>query len=277
MPEPVTAPSAGSLLREGKLGPALAAATAELRKQPSNLGARILVAELLLISGNLERADVILDAAADIDPGSAVAVAAFRQLLRADMARRQLRRDGRVPEFLGEPTPACRTLLAGYVALRDGDMAGAASAAALAEATRPRVPGDADDEPFDDFRDGDDLSAGIFEVLTTTGKYFWIPTERVEAIELHPPARAQDLAWRRASMTVRDGPDGDVYLPVTYDWNNESQDDALRLGRATDWRTLLEPSSNAPGLMQGLGQRTFLAGERSLEIMAATRLRFGAL
>lgn len=275
MLEPANAPNAGSLLREGKLGPALAAAAANVRKRPGDLGARILLAELLLLAGNLERADVILDAAADIDPGSAVAVAAFRQLLRADTARRQLRRDGRVPEFLGEPTPACRALLAGYVALRAGDTASAAHAAAEAEAARPRAPGDVDSEPFDDFRDGDDLLAGVFEVLTTTGKYFWIPTERVEAIDLHPPGRPRDLAWQRASMTVRDGPDGDVYLPVTYDWNGDAPDDALRLGRATDWRSLLEASGDAPGLVQGLGQRTFLAGERSLELMAATRLRFG--
>lgn len=276
MAESAIAPSAGSLLREGKLGPALDAAAADVRKRPGDLKARVLLAELLLLAGNLERADVILDSAADIDPGSAVAVAAFRQLLRADMARRQLRREGRVPEFLGEPTPACRALLAGYVALRAGDMASAAQAAAEAEAARPRAPGDADNEPFDDFRDGDDLLAGVFEVLTTTGKYFWIPTERVEAIELHPPGRPRDLAWRRVSMTVRDGPDGDVYLPVTYDWIDEAPDDALRLGRATDWRSLFEASGDAPGLVQGLGQRTFLAGERPLELMAVTRLRFGA-
>lgn len=276
MPDSATAPTAGSLLREGKLGPALDAVTAEVRKRPADFASRILLAELLLLAGNLERADVILDAATDIDPGGAVTVAEFRQLLRADMARRQLRRDGRVPEFLGDPTPACRALLAGYVALRAGDLPGAAQAAAEAEAARPRVPGEADGEVFDDFRDGDDLLAGVLEVLTTTGKYFWIQTERVEAIELHPPRRPRDLAWRRASMVVRDGPDGDVYLPATYGWDGEAPDDTLRLGRTTDWRTVLEPADDRPGLVQGVGQRTFLAGEQSLGIMAATRLRFGA-
>lgn len=276
MAESDTAPGAGALLREGKLGPAIDAAAAGVRKRPADFAARVLLAELLLLAGNLERADMILDAAAGLDPGGAVVAAEFRQLLRADMARRQLRRDGRVPEFLGEPTPACRALLAGHVALRAGDAPGAARAAAEAEAARPRAPGEADDGVFDDFRDGDDLLAGVFEVLTTTGKYFWVPTERVEAVELHPPRRARDLAWRRASMTVRDGPDGDVYLPALYGPEGEAPGDALRLGRETDWRVLVEPAGEAPGLVQGVGQRVFLAGERPLGIMAATRLRFGA-
>ena len=44
---------------------------------------------------------------------------------------------------------------------------------------RPVVAGRRDGTDFADFRDADDLWAGNFEVLTTTGKYFWIPTERV--------------------------------------------------------------------------------------------------
>lgn len=276
MPESAAAPNVGSLLREGKLAPALDTATAELRKRPSDVAARILFAELLLLAGNLERADVILDAAANIDPSGAVVIAEFRQLLRADMARRQLRRDGRVPEFLGDPTSACQALLAAHVALRAGNLPDAALAAAAAEATRPRVPGRADGEAFDDLRDADDLLSGVFEVLTTTGKYFWIPTERVEAVELHKPRRPRDLAWRRASMTVRGGPEGDVYLPVIYDCDAEAPGDELRLGRTTDWRTVLEPNGDAPGLVQGLGQRIYLAGEQPLGVMAVTRLSFGA-
>ncbi len=90
-------------LAAGQLGPAITAANAEVRRNPGNLGGRVLLAELLLFAGNLDRADTILDAAATADPRSAVIVAEFRQLLRAETARRQCAREGRVPEFLGEP------------------------------------------------------------------------------------------------------------------------------------------------------------------------------
>ena len=59
---------AGSLFREGRLTDAVAAANAAVRKAPSDLGARLLLAELLVFSGNLERADVILDACGDLGP-----------------------------------------------------------------------------------------------------------------------------------------------------------------------------------------------------------------
>jgi type VI secretion system protein ImpE len=58
----------GALFREGKLMPAIEAANAAVRKNPADLGSRILLAELLLFTGNVERADVILDAAAQADP-----------------------------------------------------------------------------------------------------------------------------------------------------------------------------------------------------------------
>ena len=72
----------GALFREGKLMPAIEAANAAVRKNPADLGSRILLAELLLFTGNVERADVILDAAAQADPTALIAVAEFRQLLR---------------------------------------------------------------------------------------------------------------------------------------------------------------------------------------------------
>jgi len=82
-----------------------------VRKNPADLGSRVLLAELLVFSGNFERADTILDAAARIDPTVTVGIAEFRQLIRAALARRQSSREGRLPEFLGEPTPALRSAL----------------------------------------------------------------------------------------------------------------------------------------------------------------------
>jgi type VI secretion system protein ImpE len=261
--------TAASLLRAGKLDDAVAAAQAALRKSPTDLGMRVLLGELLLFTGNLERADVVLDAASAIDPTTAVVVAEFRQLIRADMARRQLFRDGRVPEFLSEPTETQRLQLAALVALRAGDLEEAARQTAAAEAARPHVPGKHADAAFDDFRDGDDLLGGSFEVLTTTGKYYWIPAERVDTLEFHAPKRPRDLFWRRASMSVSQGPDGDVYLPVVYA-TEDSLSDPLRLGRETDWRQA------DGGPVRGVGQRLFLAGEDAVAIMDLGNLRFGA-
>src|SRR5215510_6818801 len=170
---------AGRLFREGNLADALAAANAAVRRAPTDIGARVLLAELLAFSGNIERADVVLDACADLDPTAAVVVAEFRQLLRGETARRQLFSEGRVPEFLGEPTAAQRLALSALVALREGNAAEAAKLVEQSEEARIHPTGTSPDGPFDDMRDGDDVLATCFEVITTTGKYFWISPERV--------------------------------------------------------------------------------------------------
>jgi type VI secretion system protein ImpE len=159
-----------------------------------------------------------------------------------------------------------RLVLAALVAQRGGDAAEAARLAAEAEAARPHVSGHAGEAAFDDFRDADDLCAGFFEVLTSTGKYFWIPTERVDSIEFHPPKRARDLMWRRASMSVRNGPDGEVYLPAIYGTEEAELSDALKLGRETDWK--------GEALVRGLGQRLFLVGEEAIGVMDLTTIEF---
>ncbi|GAC1346825.1 MAG: type VI secretion system accessory protein TagJ [Acetobacteraceae bacterium] len=263
-----TQDAAGSLFRAGKLTEAIAAGNAALRKSPTDLGARILLAELLVFAGNLERADVMLDAAGDLDPALAVVVAEFRQLVRGEVARRQLFRDGRVPEFLGEPTAAQRAALAALVAVRAGDAAEAGRLAEQAESERVHPSGVADGKPFDDLRDTDDLLATCLEVITTTGKYFWIPPERVLSIELHPPKRPRDLYWRRASMQVANGPDGDVYMPAIYPADGELSE-TLRLGRETDWR-----QAGDQGPMRGFGAVTMLVGEEACTLMELTSLTF---
>lgn len=266
---------AGRLFHEGNLAAALTAANAAVRRAPTDIGARVLLAELLAFSGNIERADVVLDACADLDPTAAIVVAEFRQLLRGETARRQLFSEGRVPEFLGEPTPAQRSALAAIVALRNGDPAEAARLAAEAEAARPHPAGTLRGAAFDDMRDADDLLACCFEVITTTGKYFWIPPERVVLLEFHPAKRPRDLFWRRATMQVADGPDGDVYLPVIYPPMTkvaaDAMTDPLRLGRATDWQ---QAGDGGPTI--GLGAVTVLVGEEALTWLEIDKIDFKA-
>ncbi len=260
----------GALFQFGQLTAAVQAGNAAVRAAPADLSARMFLAELLLFAGNFDRIDVILDAAGEIDPQAMVVIAEFRQLLRAEMARRQFWREGRVPEFLGEPTATQRLLMAASVSLRAGDPIEAGKLAEAAEAARPPAPGHMGDVAFDDFRDIDDVCGGSLEVLTSTGKYYWIPVERIASMEFHPPKRARDLFWRRVTMSVNDGPDGDVYLPCLYGTEDATMDDAVRLGRVTEWRE----SEGAP--VRGVGQRTFLVGDEAVEVMSLASIEFDA-
>lgn len=260
---------AGALFREGQLAAATEAATRAVRGAPTALAPRMLLAELLAFAGEVERADRILDAASSLVPTAAVAVAQFRQLLRADMARREVFRDGRLPDLPHRPGEAQRLALAALTALRAGDVGEAARLAMAAEAARPRLPGRHDGQAFDDLRDADDLLAGTVEVLTTAGTYLWIPTERVARLVPRPPRRPRDLLWRQAELTLRDGPAAEVFLPALYPMQG-AEAEPLRLGRATEWQ--------APpgGPVCGLGQRVLLVGEVAVTMLELGTLEFGA-
>ncbi|HEV3023534.1 MAG TPA: type VI secretion system accessory protein TagJ, partial [Pirellulales bacterium] len=221
--------------RDGRLAEALAAATADVKAHPADLTARTFFCELLCFAGDWERADRQLDALSNLEPKTAVHVAVWRQLIRAERARQQFHAEGRVPEFLGQPTADFELRLKASIALRENDPA-AAELLREAEDLRPKVKGEADGQPFDDCRDLDDLTASFFEVLTTTGKYFWVPFERVEEATFEPPSTPRDQLWRQVQMVVRGGPDGTVFLPVLYAGTCAAPREALCLGRETDWR-----------------------------------------
>ena len=254
----------------GNLREALEAATDEVRGHPTDTAQRGFLAELLCFSGEFERADRQLDTIGQQEPQAMVGVSMYRQLIRAEMARQQFFTEGRLPEFLDKPSPAIQIYLEASIELREGDAPKAAQRLEEVEQQRFHVSGRCDGEPFDDLRDLNDLTAACLEVLTSNGKYYWIPIEKVESIELHPPKRPRDLIWRGARMVVDQGPDGEVFLPTLYPNTHASDDDKLRLGRATDWIG----GDDSPA--QGVGLRTFLVGEGDRTILQINQIEFDA-
>ncbi|MBE7209405.1 MAG: SciE type virulence protein [Gluconacetobacter diazotrophicus] len=284
-----------ALFRRGRLHPAIAAATELVKRHPGDATLRISLAEYLLFTGSLERADALLAGAEAVDGELAIVVAEFRQLLRGANRRRRLATEGQPPEFIGEPTEMQTALLRAAVALRAGDRPAAAEAAEAAEAARRPLSGRHDDLPFDDFRDADDTIGGNIEVFTTTGRFFWIDAANVLSMQMHEPRRPRDLIWRRCTMSVRNGPDGDVYLPALYDSAPaaappaaagasptaaeaspaaaeaspaaaEASDDALALGHVTEW------DDAAP--VRGRGQRILLLGDAGVPFHELRHVEF---
>jgi len=86
--------NAQALWREGRLQDAIAAATAEVKNNPTNRGTRAFLWELLAFTGDLERMDRHLDVLGQQDPEALALVAMFRQLVRAEQARRQFFQEG---------------------------------------------------------------------------------------------------------------------------------------------------------------------------------------
>lgn len=257
-------------LRAGELDQAIALMNAEVRQHPADIDRRGVLAELLCISGNLDRADAILDSISTLDPKFAVGVALVRQIIRAEQARQQFFQEGRLPEFIKRPVGAMELELRAAIALREGAKDEAAALIAEAETVRTPAAGFANDDRFDDFRDLDDLSAAHLEVLTATGKYYWIPVADVKSLEFRKAERRRDFIWRRASLSVADGPEGEIFIPSVYPSGKDGLAAHFRLGYETDF------VGKETGPKFGVGLRTFLVGDNAVTILELNRLTFQA-
>lgn len=263
---------ARTLLHQNRLDDAIAAQIEVVRAKPAEADHRALLAELLCLSGQWERADKQLDLIGTQQPGLAVGVALFRQLIRGAIAREEVFLKGAVPEMIGGATEPLQAALAALLDLRDGSEESASATLKAAEAKRVPLSGSCDDKPFDDIRDGDDLTAGVLEVISSTGKYFWVPWERVAELDLEKPKSLRERIWRQASLSVREGPDGIVYIPALYPLlPGRSLSVEARLGRLTDWIEL------GGGATVGIGVRTLLIGDHGLTLDEITSLSVNAL
>jgi len=241
-------------LSEGDLGAAVEDLQQRVRSQPTNVSLRFELAEALLLSGAFERADTHFDLVSTQDHEFGLRVALVRQLIRAELARHEVFTQGRAPEVLGDIDPEIELGLKVLLLQRDGgDAAGLRQAAD--EASAPIV-GQVDGQAINFVRDLDDRVADVLEVLTSVGKYYWVPFRRVRALELQPPQHPRDIIWRTANLEVEGGPEGVVYIPATYAAPPGSVSDSLKLGRETEWREV-------NGLTQGVGLRCLVLGEEA--------------
>lgn len=270
--------TAADHFQAGNLQAAVTAALDHVRNNPTDRTGRFNLAEILVFAGDLERADKQLDLlGTNPNADDMLAVMMLRQVLRGEMARREVFAEGRPPEFLSAPPEAARKVLEGLIRIREGKPAEATSFLHEAEEARPKLTGTLNGTPFADFRDLDDLCGPFMEVVTGHGKYYWVPLESIVSLKFEPPAIKMDLFWRRAKLIVRDGPEGDVFIPCIYPGSHTDSDEAIKLGRKTDYRG---GDDGTP--TRGHGMREFVVigtGEddvQSVPIMELAKLEFKA-
>ena len=258
--------TAYELYQQAKLDEAIQAALQDVKTAPTDVNKRLLLCDLLCLANDLTRVDRQLNVLAKQATDLAVGIGLYRALVRAELARQDFFESGRVPEFMESVSDVLKLHLRASIALRDGTGAEAQQILEEAEQARPHLRGQCDGQPFEDFRDLDDLMAPCLEVLTSTGKYYWVGWDQIESLEFHPPRQLRDLVWRPTQMIIRNGPEAVVYVPVLYAGTHDSADPQLRLGRGTDWEEITD------GPMVGVGQRMFLVGSEDKSILSIHRV-----
>ena len=257
------------LFQAGELTEAVAAATTAVRLKPMDVKARSLLCELLCFCGEFERADKQLDATLQTDPQTMVGVSLLKHLIRSELSRREVYRQGRIPEFLTTPTESQKKRLEALLCVRSGQAGDAARLANEATELDCGLSGEVDGLPFTEFVDLDDLLGPTLEVYTATGKYFWIGFEQILNLEFNPVEHLSDMLWRAAAIETVGEINGRIHVPALYESSEKSTDQRIRIGRATEWI-----KADDAGPTRGAGQREFLVNDDVVSIMQIRKLSF---
>lgn len=258
---------AKALLDAGRLADAVEAVTREVKARPADEARRTFLFELLLFAGEWERALKQLDVLARRDAQSELGAQVLRNNVAAMRGRERLFAEGVAPHFISEPTPDVDLHLSAINEWRAGRPEEARRLLDEAASVRAPLVGKVDGREFEDWRDADDLVAPVLE-LVISDKYTWLPFAEVKRVEFEAPRRLRDLVWCGARVETRRGVVGELFVPALYERSSRHADEAVRLGRATDWR-------DDGGLERAAGLRLFLAGDEELSIFEARRVEFG--
>lgn len=226
---------AKALLNTGNLSEAIQSTLNFVKANPVNPQARTFLFELSLFSGDWERAERQLDTIGKQDAATMIGSMIYRQCLEAERKRAKYFSDGLKPEFLSDPPHYVYGLLTANNRLREGNSAEARQILDQTEEDRPAFPCKVNGEEAEDFRDYNDLTSGIMEVIIKDS-YVWVPFEQIEKITINEPQSLRDLFWLQGKMETANGTNGEVFFPTLYVNSYKHDDNQVRLGRMTDWK-----------------------------------------
>jgi type VI secretion system protein ImpE len=234
---------ASQFFRAGKLQEAIDALGSVLRDNPSDNKSRTFLFELLCFAGDYDRAEKHLELLQQQSGEAAMGALLYRGALNAERARNEMFEQKNFPPA---PTPS---------------------------GPGESIQGSLNGQPFHSLQDADPRIGPRLEVFAA-GDYMWIPLRAIAVLEMDPPKRLRDLLW--APVRLRTGPNfkskdlGQVLMPVVAPLSWQHPEDAVKLGRVSEW-CADENGEEAP-----FGQKMLLVdGEeypvleiRKLEILA---------
>ena len=236
-----------------------------MRGSPADAKLRTFLAQLLMLTGDWDRAVNQLQVAGELDSSALPMKHAYSAAIQCERLRAAVFAGERLPLILGDPPEWMAPLLQALATLAQGrtDQAAALREQALegASATAGSVNGTA----FEWIADADSRLGPVVEVVLN-GAYYWAPFSRVRRIVIEPPADVRDLAWVPAQITWSNEGEAVGLIPARYPGSERSDDDQLRMARKTEWRDL------GGGAFAGVGQRIFATSADEIGLLEVREL-----
>jgi type VI secretion system protein ImpE len=165
----------------------------------------------------------------------------------------------RTPLVFGHPDEWLAMLIESLLQQGQGDSAQSHSLAQRAFDAAPATPGRLDGEPFAWIADADSRLGPVLEAMVN-GRYYWVPFSRLSRVAFELPVDLRDRVWLPATLSFSNGGEAIAMVPVRYPGSEASEDGAILMAAATQWRELGEER------FAGLGQRVLTtdAGDHDL-------------
>ncbi len=231
--------TAKQLLDAGKVHDAEVALAAHLRDRPTDVAQRIFLFELLCFSGQYDRAEKQLAVLSQGGKEAELGAVLYYSVLHAEKTRHDVFRKEEYPGVPAAPSPS----------------------------------GKINGKPFQSIRDADPTIGTRLEVYAA-GAYLWIPFQHIASLHMEPPRRLRDTLW--APAFVLTGPSfqgtdiGEVLIPAVYPFSWKSEDQAIWLGRATEW------AGDDKGQEFPVGQKMFIVDNEEVPLLEIRSLEFAS-
>lgn len=249
------------LVEAGKLQDAIRYCQSVLKKQPLDTDIRSAYIELLCINGELDKADKQINLLTSQAPETAIGGKNVQQLIRAQQSRIDFSQGAATAEVFSVVDAELKAIVALQVAIQRDDNGDIINQCTALENARYQL---SPTQP----RDLDDSLAGYLEVLGTNGKFYLVKFSEINELEWQAASSILEQVWRRVHIDIIDGPSGDAFIPLSY---LNSQSDAEKLGRETDWQVISESTEDEQIMYQGVGHKMILVGESAVPLIDFSR------
>lgn len=258
-------PQAHSSITQMPLAEQIKAATGSIRATPGDAKHRVYLAQLLMVTGQWERALEQLQTAAQIDAKTVPMAQTYRELIQAEILREQVFNASKAPLCSNSYLPTATLLLEAIQHRAKGDHVRADELQSRAYRQAPAAPINIDQLSAQWLADADSRLGPSCE-LFINGGYYWLAFSEIQALELSPPEDLRDLVWIPAKITLHNDEEKLAFLPARYPFSYDFND-RIALAARTEWHEL---SDNA---WAGVGQKMLVSDKYEFALLETRSLR----
>lgn len=255
-------------LQEGHLQDTLVQLQNQIKKDPANAKLRTFLFQLLAITGNWERALTQLNVSGDLDAANLAMVQTYREAIACEALRKTIFQGNKTPVVFGEPTQWLALMQQALQLSAEQHYQKAQTLREQAFELAPARPGTINGVAFEWLADADMRLGPVLEAIVN-GRYYWIPFQQIQEIQIEEPADLRDVVWTPAHFVWTNGGDAVGLIPTRYPDSENAEDDLLRLARKTEW-------IDFDGTFIGLGQRLFSTNEEDFALMDVREIKFAS-